>query len=74
MIYKVKWGIYSDAFSGMSAILSSSPTPCLDYREKYRNFDTEEKAKDFEIKLKEAAKILQCDLNLRTSILTEEVE
>lgn len=53
-IYKISWGIYSNA--GIMAMTSSSLTPCILQKEK--RFLKKEDADSFHNKIKEAAALL----------------
>ena len=70
-IFNVKWGIYST--TGMVAMISSMPTPCVFSKEK--RFVDETKANDFVVELKKAAAILgYVGSDFRVSIEPEQVE
>lgn len=74
IIYKVSWNIHSDSLSTSIAIVSSSSSPGVKYKDSEKSFVTKEKALEFENKLKDAARILNCEFNLRTRIQEEVIE
>ena len=71
-IYKVRWNFWSNG--GNQSILSCTSPASLFNVDKYKNFESEDKAADFQMKLTLAAKELQCEFYLRTSITEEYVE